>query len=146
MLPGQMRIWGATGQCQLGSHVMDCKITSIKRARRRAFTLVQLVVGSGIGSLVVMAACHMTFFSARSFVAMANYVDLELRSRNALDTMTREIRQSKGLASFNETNLTFTDFDLQSLQYNYDPSAGTLSRIKNGVSTVLLTSCDTLTF
>ena len=57
-----------------------------------------------------------------------------------------EIRQSKGLASFNDTNLTFTDFDGLSLQYTYDPSAGTLSRIKSGVSQKLLTSCDSLTF
>ena len=104
------------------------------------------MLGSALGTLVFAVIGSLSFFSSRSYVALVNYVDLENYSRTALDTMSAEIRQANNLASYNATNLTFTDFDGVLLQYDYNASAGTLSRIKSGQTKVLLTGCDTLTF
>lgn len=124
---------------------MVCKTTFITK-RRAAYSLVELMTASAAGTLVIAVTSALLFFSSRSFVSLLNYVDLENLSRIALDTMSKEIRQANNLASYNSTNLTFTDSDGLLLQYTYDPAGGTLSRVKNGQTKVLLTGCDTLTF
>ena len=57
-------------------------------------SLVEVMVASGLGSLVLSAVMAITFFSARSFAAVSNYVDLDAKSRTALDKMSQEIRQA----------------------------------------------------
>jgi hypothetical protein len=109
-------------------------------------SLIQLLVGSAVASLVFLAVASMSVFSGRSFAALSNYVDLDMYSRNALDRMTREIRQTNKLKSFSSTQLTFEDFDGADLSYIYDPAAGTLARVKAGWSEVLLRECDLLNF
>ncbi|MBI2947622.1 MAG: hypothetical protein HYY23_08240 [Verrucomicrobia bacterium] len=106
------------------------------------------MVASAIASLVSMGLAALVVFSNRSFASMANYVDLDHRSRVALDTMSREIRQTNRLLEFTETGLTFEDFDGGTLKYVYDPAAKTLTRLKNGNpdSKPLLTECDYLKF
>src|SRR5437867_12734336 len=91
---------------------MDCTITSstgaTSQARRRGMTLVELMVASAVGSIVLAALMALTFFSARSFAAVTNYVDLDARSRNALDQMSQEIRQAESVTTCNTTNLVHT--------------------------------------
>jgi hypothetical protein len=77
---------------------------------------------------------------------MSNYADLDAQSREAFMQMTKEIRMTKGLTAFSTTNLTFDDYDSTPLSYTYDPAARVLTRTKGGVSTNLLTECDSLTF
>jgi hypothetical protein len=79
-------------------------------------------------------------------VAMGNYNDLDRVSRNALDQLSHDIRQTRSLTAFTPTSLTFMDWDSNSLSFVYDPSAGTLTRSKLGVTTVLLKQCDFLSF
>jgi hypothetical protein len=124
---------------------MDCRTTSINR-RRHGFTLAEFLIASGVGSLSFMVLGALSYHSGRSFVAMVNYADLETRSRNALDTMTREIRQANNLSSYTACNLTFQDFDGQPLTYTYNPDSRELARAKNGTNTTLLTECDSLSF
>src|SRR5438309_12008786 len=82
---------------------MDCTITSCmgltEQARCRAMALVELMVATGVGSIVLAAMMSLTFFSARSFAAVTNYVELDARSRSAIDKMSQEIRQTDGLAA-----------------------------------------------
>jgi hypothetical protein len=125
---------------------MDCKTTSTTKASCKAFTLVEFLVSSGVAALSLVAIGYVTFFSARSYVALANYVDLETKSRNTLDTMSSEIRQVNSLTSYSSTNLTFQDSDGATLQYNFSPTAGRLYRVKNNQTKELLNGCDSLTF
>ena len=79
---------------------MVFKITSTKgtsRRKRVGFTLVEFLVAMGIGGLVLAGLAGLMFYTGRSFAALANYVDLDAYSRNALDTMSREIRQTRRL-------------------------------------------------
>jgi hypothetical protein len=78
---------------------------------------------------------------------MANYADLENQSRNALDHMTMDVRQTFGLITNTSTELDFEDApDHQTLKFIYDPAAKTLTRVKSGNYSKLLDHCTTLRF
>lgn len=107
--------------------------------------MVELMISVAIGSMVLISAGALTSYSARSYAAMANYVDLDNKSRKALDRLSRDIRQANRLCSGTDHQLVLTDFDNEPLTYTYDPSARTLVRSKN-TDEVLLTQCDLLQF
>lgn len=120
---------------------------------RRAFTLVEVLVAIAIGSLLLVAVLSLTFYSARSFAALTNYVDLDNYSRNALDHMTREIRQAdRVMAGSDEHALHLRVHDVvsgadRSISYVYEPAAETLTRLVDGtVDRVLLHECYHLRF
>ena len=127
---------------------MDCKTTSTRTRRRRqaGWTLAEFAIGSGVASVLFMAVASLSLYSGRAFAAMTNYIDLDNYSRNALDRMSREIRQTQSLTSFSNTHLTFKDFDNGVLTYQYDPQARQLTRTKDGQSEVFLEECDFLKF
>jgi prepilin-type N-terminal cleavage/methylation domain-containing protein len=147
---------------------MDCTITSITRKGNKAgcagMTLVELLMAVGISGLVFAAVSILIFFSGRSYAALANYVDLDNKSRGALDRMSKEIRQVDAVTSSGTTNLptgqvvtnrlelsgTETNGSPYTLTYDYNPSTQTLLRTKAGGSypgtTTLLTGCMYLNF
>src|SRR5216117_2632237 len=89
---------------------MDCTITSITRKGNKAgsigMTLVELLIAIGISGMIFVAVGMMIFFSGRSYAALANYVDLDNKSRQALDMMSKEIRQVDGVTAAGTTNLS----------------------------------------
>lgn len=105
-----------------------------------------MMVAAAIGSMLLVSAGMLASYSARSYAAMTNYVDLDNRSRKALNKLTRDVRQANYLSSYTSQQLVFMDFDNASLTYTYSPSAKTLVRLKNDVSETLLTECDFLQF
>jgi len=114
--------------------------------QRTGFTILEMLIGLGVASLVLGAVAVVAIYSARSFVALGNYADLDRASRNALDVLTRDIRQARGLTAFKTNKLTLTASDLSTLVFEYDPSAATLTRTSASDSTVLLKECDYLKF
>src|SRR5262245_344027 len=124
---------------------MVCRITYTKSARS-GMTLVEVLIAIGLSSLVLAALASFSFYSSRSFVAMGNYVDLDHYSRTAIDHMSQEIRQTRGLTSFSTNSLTFLDADGTDLTYTYNAGAKTLHRIKGAQSELLLDECDYLKF
>ena len=135
---------------------MDCMITSwdTNKARCKGMSLVEVMVASGLGSLVLSAVMAITFFSARSFAAVSNYVDLDAKSRMALDKMSQEIRQADALTSCgrvgNKTEAVFTGKDPltgapYTLTYTHQQNLKTLTCTRNaGTPQVLLTECDSI--
>src|SRR6266567_6418802 len=113
---------------------------------RGGLSLFETTIATAIGSIVLAAIMGVLLFSSRSFVAMGNYMDLDRISRNALDRMSRDIRQTMGLQSYDSNQLVFTDFDTNTLTFLWTPSNGQLVRIKAGITNVLLTQCDYLNF
>jgi prepilin-type N-terminal cleavage/methylation domain-containing protein len=118
------------------------------RRCRAGVTLIELLVALGVGSLVLAGLAALMFYTGRSFAALTNYVDLDTYSRNALDTMSREIRQTRRLTEGTATRLAFEDFDGGALVYQYNADARTLTRSKNGVQDAepLLKECNFLQF
>ena len=116
-------------------------------------SLPELSVAMAVSGIILTALVSFTVYASRSFAAMSNYIDLEQRSQIALDTMTRDIRETQGLTNYQTatingvtvTNqLTFTDFDGTPLTFVHSNEA--LLRIKGSESTVLLTDVDFLSF
>lgn len=119
-----------------------------KHQRQAGATLLEFLFAVGIGAIVLMGLAGLMFYTGRSFAALANYVDLDASSRKALDTMSREIRQTRRLVAGTATRLEFEDYDGITLVYQYDANARTLRRTKNGVQSPkpLLTECNFLQF
>lgn len=115
-------------------------------------TLVELLVASGLASLILIAVLALTLYSARSFAALTNYVDLDNFSRSALDRMTMEIRQADRLVAgdsrfmrfqfTNPTNAAMTFL----VTYAYSADTRTLWRIDSTSRSALLEECDFLEF
>src|SRR5277367_4994027 len=72
---------------------------------RRAFTLVELMVATSIGVFVLATVMVSFVVMSRSFNAIGNYADLDRQSRNTLEVMARDIRQTGGLTNWTSTNL-----------------------------------------
>ncbi len=126
---------------------MECKAISGKRRRSAAMTLVEMMVASGVGSLVFIAIANLTVYTSRTFSGMMNYTDMDQKSRYALDLMTTEIRQADLVTSLSTTNVIFTVGGVANdLGYYYDSGARQVIRVKSGVRSVLLTECDAMTF
>src|SRR5688572_24570736 len=123
---------------------MDCRITSTRKVAQSGMTLVELMVATAVGSVIMLGVAQLMTYSGRSFAAMANYVSLDSASRNALDTMSKQIRQTNKLTDFTDTSLTFQDADGGTLVFSYDSNNKKLIRSKNGVADEkpLLTECD----
>jgi hypothetical protein len=125
---------------------MVCRTTSSK-ASASAFTLVELMVASALGLVVTTAVLSLSYYSTRSFAAIANYMELNRNDQLALDQITRDIRQAIAVSAFpSATNITLSDYAGQPLQYVFDPNARTLVRVKGSQQTTNLTDCDSLTF
>ena len=125
---------------------MECKATSGKRYRSSAMTLVEMMVASGVGGLVFIAIANLTVFTSRTFNSVLNYTDMDQKSRYALDLMTSEIRQADRVASMSGTNVNLVVAGVTNLSYNYSSGTRKLTRTKSGVTTDLLTECDSMTF
>ena len=114
---------------------------------RSGMTLVEIMVATAVGSIAMAAIMSLWLYSARSFVAMGNYADLDRASRNALDLMSREIRGTRSLREFSTNRLQFEDFDGSSLTFSFSPGTRELIREKGTTNrTVLLEQCDFLAF
>lgn len=103
-------------------------------------TLVEIMVATGLGSLVLLVLGSLTLYSARSFNAMVNYTDLNRESRNALDSISREIRQSRGLLERTPTSLVFK-LNSGKLSYTYDPEKKTLVQASDLGTNTILKNC-----
>ena len=101
---------------------------------------------AGIGAILLVAIASLVAYTGRSFAAIANYADLDKASRNALDLMSQQIRQTNKLKTGTDTRLVFEDYDGNPLTYNYDAAHQQLTRTKGGNSETLLTGCDSLKF
>ena len=111
-----------------------------------AFTLIELLVTSGIGAVVMAAVMTTWMFGSRSFVAMGNYADLDQKSRNTLDTMTRDLRQCKGVSYYSTNLLTCSNIDGTIFTYGWNPATHEVFKTQDGQTKVLLTGCTYLSY
>lgn len=114
--------------------------------RRSGMTLIELILATAIGAIILVVAATLAVFAARSVLAMTNYTELDRHSRNTLDVMTRDIRQARSLASFTTNRIVLNNLDGGTCTYTYNPAQRTLTRVQGSDSKVLLDNCDTLTF
>jgi prepilin-type N-terminal cleavage/methylation domain-containing protein len=125
---------------------MECNTTSTRRRARQAFTLVELLVATAVGGVVLLVLAQITFYTGRSFAALMNYTELDRYSRNALDQMVTKIRQADGLKTYTTNRMVFSYMTTNELVYQYSPTAKTLTETLSGRTKTLLEGCDVLTF
>jgi prepilin-type N-terminal cleavage/methylation domain-containing protein len=124
---------------------MEFRRTSRERSGR-GFTLLEMMVALAIGCLVLGAGVSVYLFSVRSFASMANYSDLNEKSRNASDMISRDIRCCVSVTSATTNQLVLKEPDGSSTAYVYDKDAGLLVRANNGAAQVLLSGVNSLSF
>src|SRR5260370_14844045 len=99
---------------------MHCKIQFTKKGRAAAaFTLMELMIATGLGMLMLAVMVWVVLFGTRSFAAMDNYLDLDQKSEQTLDHLSREIRQADHLTAFASNSLSFVDNTGATVQYQY---------------------------
>src|SRR5258707_564938 len=123
-------------------------LTINARARRVAgFSLVEYLVSMAVVGVVLMIVVPMVIFAGRSFASLANYADLNATGVNAMDQMTKDIRQAVALTGFVTNQLTFDPGSNQpAIIFTYNPTNRTLIRQQGTNSKALLTECDSLNF
>jgi len=115
-------------------------------------TLVEMMVGVGVGSLVLLSVVVIFMTSSRSFAIMGNYATMDRASRNALDHMTREIRKSADVVTCvtNKLQLKYDALGNTNLVYEWVPATGQVTeqwRTTGATNTsIMLTNCDSLAF
>jgi len=114
--------------------------------RRAAFTLVEMMLAIVIAGILFGAMGALAIYTGRVFAAMSNYIDLDTKSRYALDKMTQEIRQADRLVSYATNQLLFSYKGATNLSYTYDAIGQTLTRTNGAQNEILLSGCRSLQF
>jgi len=114
-------------------------------------TLVELMVASGISSIVIAIVAVLILFAARSFAALANYQALDQASSQAADQMSREIRKATSVVNFQNTGtprwITFANTNASpsyTIRYEWTDADRTLTarRSDQADADVLLQGCE----
>ncbi len=126
-------------------------ISSLPAKVRRGFSLVEMMFAIGVGVVVIGAVVALSIIAAQNFAATANYVQMDDQSRNAVDQISREVRNATSLAAFSTSNpqyLQLTNTTLGSgATIICDTNAGTLVLQRTGQSDkTLLTGCKSFNF
>jgi Tfp pilus assembly protein PilW len=109
-------------------------------------TLVEVMVTTAAGSMVLAGVAALSVYTARSFAAMSNYMELDKNSRNALDRMTQIIREADGVISYDSHKVVLSYHGMP-LNFTYSPARKTLSMTDtNGVTKTYLEDCNFLKF
>jgi len=115
-------------------------------------TLIELLITIGLAGIVLAMVSTLYIFSLRSFGAMNNYAEMDAKTRLALDSMIKELRQASQVIAF-QTNgatrwLKLTNANEgATITYTWDSSAGTLICQKTGLPIhTNLTGCDNWNF
>jgi len=85
---------------------MNCVSAQVLSRGKRAagLTLPETMVAVELSSILLAMAGSLWLFGSRSFAAMGNYADLDAKSRNALDQMSRDIRQATQVTAFQNSD------------------------------------------
>lgn len=112
------------------------------RARRRAFTLVEVMVTTTLAALVMLAVLQAYVFILRSLGRMENFQTLEVRSRTALAYFTRDVRLASSISSVSADAMTLT-LPAGTVTYTYNSGTSQFTRTATfGAATSLVLLAD----
>ena len=126
----------------------------LSKSWKRAFTLTEVLVASAILGIVGAAICSVYMTTTRTFVSLANYAQLDQINRNAMDYLTREIRQAREVVSVTTNangkiiSVALVNFDGYTVNYTFDSMGQRFTRwASDGSGTkTLLSNCKLLQF
>lgn len=128
--------------------------TTLVRARRhtrarRGFSLVELIVAAGLGSVILVAVLSSFLFVGRTTVALTNYTDMETEARNAIETFAQDVRMSANVLwnSANSVTLTIRQSGSSTTAtYAYDPVNRRFTRTATGTTRILISNISDFSF
>jgi len=71
-------------------------------------TLVELMISSGLGSLIMAGVLSVVLMMGRSEMASSNYADMEAQSRRAVDEFAQDVRMASDVVWNSATSVTLT--------------------------------------
>jgi hypothetical protein len=119
---------------------------------RRAWTLLEMMVAVGIFSLSGLGLAGLYLFGVKSMGSMYNYCLLDQYNRQAMDQLTREIRQAKNVVAVATNSITILSANDDGsngpyVTYSFVPNARKMLRTStDGSSKILLNECSLLSF
>src|SRR5829696_226499 len=129
---------------------------SFAERRSRGFTLVEYMVATSIGLMILTVGIVFWAYATRTSASLLGYVDLSSTSKNAFDRISQQIRNAQQVKSCSESNLVLqvpgaTGTNVQTMTYSYDRTNKTLTQIFAQNSSVLerktlLTECTNFQF
>lgn len=79
---------------------------STRPADRRGFTLVEVLIGFALASIILTGVMTTFLMMTRTGVLAQNYTELEAEARKALETFSREARMAYDVGSYSSTSVT----------------------------------------
>jgi prepilin-type N-terminal cleavage/methylation domain-containing protein len=119
---------------------------------RRGWTLPEMMVAVGIFSICGAALMGMYLFCVKGMASMYNYSLLDQYNRQAMDQVTREIRQAKDVITYRTNSITIQSANSDGsngpqVTYSFNGTSQKLIRTADdGSSQVLLNNCSLLQF
>jgi hypothetical protein len=113
------------------------------------WSLLEMVIAMAIFTAASAGLASLYLFTNSSFTALADYATLDKANRQAMDTLTKEIRQAKQVTSCstNPPSITILRGDGLTVTYSFSASAKQMLRdVSDGTHQVLLKNCSLLSF
>jgi hypothetical protein len=122
------------------------RLTRCRLASRQGFTLIETMISMITGSVILGSVLFTCCVSNSSMIAIGNYNNLNQASRNTLDIMSRDLRNTAVVTSLSSNQVTVSNtITGDTINYSWD-GTNAFTRTINGVRTVMLTGCDALFF
>lgn len=118
------------------------------RDSRSGFTLVEIMVATGLLAIVLLAVLSAYLFVARNLTRLVNSQHQEVESRRTLRTFTQDLSAAIQLSTATTSHLAFTKPTggaATSVTYLYSAANGTLVRTEGTVTQTLLTGLTSFT-
>lgn len=113
-------------------------------------TLVEVMIAMSVFTIAGGAVMTAYVFGLRSFQALSNYSQLDEQNREAMDKLSREIRQANSVFTFNNSSnnssLTIVDSNMKNVTYSFNASTKQMLRTREGVQEVILKDCSLIHF
>jgi len=114
---------------------------------KRGFTILEMLIATGLFGVAMASLSTVYLVSTRSFAALANYAELDKINRTAMDTLTKEIRQSKLVTDVQSNSFSIINGDGLAVTYWFNSDQQQFIRSAgDGSSRVLISSCALIQF
>ncbi len=125
-------------------------IRLIPRAKR-GWTLVEMMVAVAVFAMGGAALMALYLFSVKTMASMYNYAVLDQYNRQAMDLLTREVRQARNVMAYTTNSITILtsadDGSTPTVIYSFNPTSKKMIRTcSDGTSKLLLNNCNLLSF
>ena len=113
------------------------QISSIPPTDHRAFTLVEVMIGTSISSFLMVGVLSTFLLMGRTSANIVNYTDIEAKARKSLEFFSREVHNAHAVASYSGTSVTLQIPDLSADPHGTGTEAYTVTYAFDAVNKLL---------